>query len=91
MITYFIFHNNPQVKKFRNDIMKAVNTPVNAVSAQSGRQLLDQLRRLTKLLSGDRVEITGGKLVSIAAIPSGKAYCQETLARKLVVSTYIFN
>ncbi len=77
------------MKKFRNDIMKAVNTPINAISVQSGRQLLDQLRRLSKLLAGERVEIAGGRQVSIAALPSGKAYCVETLARKLVVSLFM--
>ncbi|XP_072018394.1 uncharacterized protein [Amphiura filiformis] len=76
--------SDAEVKNFRTDIMKAVNTPINVISVQSARQLLDQLQRLSKLLAGERVEISGGRQVSIAALPSAKAYCLEALARKLV-------
>lgn len=71
------------LKKFRFDLQKAVNTPVNAISSVSGGHLKDKYDKLLKLLSGDRVRV-GDIYVSCALHPQGIPYCTDLLAKKLV-------
>lgn len=71
------------LKKFRFDLQKAVNTPVNAISSVSGGHLKDKFDKLLKLLSGDRVQV-GDVYVSCALHPQGIPYCTDLLAKKLV-------
>lgn len=75
---------DPQLKKFRFDLQKAVSIPVNAISTQSGEHLMDKITRLRRLLSGQPVEVTG-KSLSINQHPEAKLYCCNLLAKKLVV------
>ena len=74
-----------QVKKYRFDLQKAISTPINAISGQSGEHLLDKIRRLRAVLSGQRVQVTG-RQVSASDHPQGGAYCFNLLAQKIVVS-----
>ena len=74
-----------QVKKYRFDLQKAISTPVNAISSQSGQHLLDKIRRLQEVLSGRPVPVMG-RQVSASSHPQGKAYCFNLLAQKIVVS-----
>lgn len=71
------------LKKYCFDIQKAINTPINAVSSQSGAHFMDKLRRLQNLLNGQTVEV-GTKKVSAVSHPAGMAFCKELLAKKLV-------
>ena len=59
------------MKQYRFDLQKAVTTPVNAISDQSPSHLLDKIQRLTKLLSGNSVQVTG-KEVSANSHPAGQ-------------------
>ena len=78
--------NDPQFKKYRFDLQKAVSTPVNAISAQSGEHLYDKIVRLRRLLSGQPVQVAG-KTLNIKSHPAARLYCVNLLAKKIVVST----
>ena len=80
--------NDPQAKKYRFDLQKAVSTPVNAISAQSGEHLYDKIMRLRKLLSGQPVQVAG-KTLTINSHPAARLYCVNLLAKKIVVSTLV--
>ena len=75
---------DPNSKKYKFDLQKAISTPINAISGQSGEHLMDKIRRLSSVLSGRRVRVTGRE-VSACDHPQGKAYCFNLLARKIVV------
>ena len=58
-------------KQYKFDLHKAVTTPINAISDQSPSHLLDKIQRLTKLLSGQSIQV-GGKQISISKHPAAK-------------------
>ncbi|XP_011667038.2 nucleoporin GLE1 [Strongylocentrotus purpuratus] len=70
------------VKKYRFDLQKAVNTPINSVSVQSGSHLLDKLHRIKDLLSGLEVQMTNRRVK--ATQPTGVIYVKDLAAKKLV-------
>lgn len=74
---------DPNMKKFRFDCQKAVNTPVNAISSLSGPHIREKFDKLYKLLKGERV-LVADVHVSAAQHPQGLAYCTSLLARKIV-------
>ena len=78
-----------QVKKYKFELQKAVNTPINAISAISGSHLRDKLQRVCALLSGQQVEV-GGRKVSASDHPGGVAFCKDLFAKKIVVCVPIF-
>lgn len=74
----------PKLKQFKFACQKAVNIPLNAISAVSSQHLADKYARLAALLSGRNVE-AGGATVCAAQHPHGVAFCANLLARKMVV------
>lgn len=74
---------DPNLKKYRFDCQKAVNTPVNAISPLNGSHIKDKFQKLSDLLNGNKVLI-GDAYISAAQHPQGKAYCTDLLARKIV-------
>lgn len=76
--------SDPKLKQFRFALQKAVNIPLNAISAVSSQHLHDKYRRLSDLLAGQRVE-AGGTTACAAQHPQGVAFCTELLARKFVL------
>lgn len=64
-------NTDKSLKQYKFDLHKAVTTPINAISDQSPSHLLDKIQRLTKLLSGQSVQV-GGKQISIAKHPAAK-------------------
>ncbi|KAF2900724.1 hypothetical protein ILUMI_05465 [Ignelater luminosus] len=76
--------NNNSYKQFRFDCKKAVNIPVNAISAVNTHHLLDKYNRLTDLLSGKIVE-AGNTRVCASKHPQGVAFCMNLLAKKFVL------
>ena len=90
-LTFYIFafgsvHSSflTQLKKYKFDLQKAVNTPINAISAVSGLHLKDKLQRVCGLLSGQHVEV-GGHRVTAGDHPGGVAFCKDLFAKKIVV------
>jgi hypothetical protein len=65
-------------------LQKAVNIPVNAISAVSGAHLRDKLQRLLVLLSGQQVEITNSK-ISVQEHPAALPFCKYLFAKMVVV------
>ncbi|XP_026760773.2 mRNA export factor Gle1 [Galleria mellonella] len=74
---------NVNLKKFRFDCQKAVNTPVNALSSVSGLHIKDKYEKLSKLLKGDRVQVLD-TYVTATQHPQGLFYCTALLAKKIV-------
>lgn len=74
---------NVALKKYRFELQKAINTPVNAISSQSGTHLRDKLERLIKLLTKHPVE-TSDRQISISDHPQGQQFCLDLLAKKFV-------
>lgn len=75
--------DDANMKKFRFNCQKAVNTPVNAISAVSPQHLEDKYVKLRQLLSGMSV-VTGDVQFSAAEHPLGIQYCTILLAKKFV-------
>lgn len=71
------------MKAYRFNCQKAINTPVNAISAVSREHFVDKFNKLDALLSGQPVK-TGDTAVSINGHPLGKVYCTMLLAKKFV-------
>lgn len=82
--TYSDLVNDISLKQFRFDCKKAINIPVNAISAVNNEHLLDKYVRLYKLLSGQTV-IVNDKQVDASQHPQGVAFCMDLLARKFVL------
>ena len=78
-----------QLKVYRFDLQKAVNTPINSISVQSASHIKDKVQRLCNLLDGRPVEVVG-KRVSTATHPQAPAldYCRSLFAKKIVVSLF---
>lgn len=76
--------NNDSFKQFKFDCKKAINIPVNAISAVNSQHLLDKYNRLSGLLMGKRIEV-GGTLVCASQHPQGIAFSTNLLARKFVL------
>uniref|UniRef100_UPI00358DDB86 mRNA export factor GLE1 isoform X2 n=1 Tax=Myxine glutinosa TaxID=7769 RepID=UPI00358DDB86 len=73
----------PQVKKIRSDINRAVAIPINQISSNAGSHLRDILSRLLALLSGKTIT-SGGHMVSVSLHPQGLSFAQMKLAEKFV-------
>lgn len=78
-----VLSSTSQLKKLKFDLQKAVNIPVNAISAVSGAHLRDKLQRLLVLLSGQQVEITN-KRFSVNEHPAALTFCKHLIAKMVV-------
>ncbi|XP_025092807.1 nucleoporin GLE1-like [Pomacea canaliculata] len=78
----FIKNKDQQMKKFRFELQKAVNTPVNAISPVSRAHLLDILKRLQTLLRGQVVHVSD-KSISACSVPEGIDFCKNLVARMI--------
>lgn len=74
---------NVNMKKFRFDCQKAVNTPVNALSSVSSTHMKDKYEKLYKLLKGESVQVLD-IYFTVTQHPHGVAYCTALLAKKIV-------
>ncbi|KFB45098.1 hypothetical protein ZHAS_00013017 [Anopheles sinensis] len=75
--------DDPSMKTYRFNCQKAINVPVNAISAVSREHLIDKYERLAALLSGQNVKV-GDATVSINGHPLGRTYCTMLMAKKFV-------
>lgn len=74
---------NSSLKKFKFDCKKAVNIPINAISAANPHHLLDKYNKLSNLLSGKTVTI-GDSQICATQHPQGVAFCMDLLAKKFI-------
>lgn len=78
-----VLSSTSQLKKLKFDLQKAVNIPVNAISAVSGAHMRDKLQRLLVLLSGQQLEIAN-KRVSVNEHPAALTFCKHLIAKMVV-------
>lgn len=82
--SYRQFAEDASLKQYRFDLKKAVNIPVNAISAVNARHLLDKYDRLHNLMAG-RPVIVGETQITATKHPQGIAFCADLIAEKLVL------
>ncbi|XP_050079784.1 mRNA export factor Gle1 [Anopheles maculipalpis] len=75
--------DDPSMKTYRFNCQKAINVPVNAISAVNREHFIDKYNKLAALLSGQNVK-AGDGVVSINGHPLGRTYCTMLLAKKFV-------
>jgi len=66
----------------------AVNVPVNAISPTSANHLQDKFFKMSRLISGQRVETGHGKITA-SSHQEGIAFCKNLSAHKCVVSVLV--
>lgn len=81
--SYRDLSTNASLKKYRFELQKAINTPVNAISSQSGSHLRDKLDRLSNMLAGHPIDASDQR-ISVADHPQGRLFCLDLLAQKFV-------
>lgn len=74
---YNEFFQSTSTKQFRFECQKAINIPVNAISAINEQHLIDKYERLHKVLIGRSPQNVGPN-------SQGSAYCKDVLAKKIV-------
>ncbi|XP_008547001.1 mRNA export factor GLE1 [Microplitis demolitor] len=74
---YQNFLLSPETKRFRFECQKAINIPVNTISAASGSDLMDKYNKLRLLLQGNTN-------LNINQYPESVAYCKNLLAKNIV-------
>lgn len=79
--THKSFLQSTATKKFRFECQKAINIPVNAISAVSRQHLRDKYDRLQNLL-------TGKSSPNVMQYPQGLTFCKDHLAKQIVVRTF---
>ncbi|KAK3804425.1 hypothetical protein RRG08_006724 [Elysia crispata] len=79
----FVTNSNPQMKQYRFDLQRAVNTPINAISGLDSHHLRDKLHRLLALLRGQEVKVSG-RSVRADRTPEALLFCQNLVAKMLV-------
>ena len=72
------------------ELKKAVNIPINAISATSKTHLKEKLDTLVGLLTGKQITI-GNKRVSATEHPAALALCKDLFANKIVVRINKYN
>ncbi|RUS77866.1 hypothetical protein EGW08_014379 [Elysia chlorotica] len=82
-INGFVTNSNPQMKQYRFDLQRAVNTPINAISGVDSHHLRDKLHRLVALLRGEEVKVSG-RSVRADRTPEARLFCQNLVAKMLV-------
>lgn len=82
--SYKQFTEDAALKQYRFNLKKAVNIPVNAISAVNSKHLLDKYDRLHNLLVGKPV-IVGETQITATKHPQAIAFCMDLVAEKLVL------
>ncbi|XP_053675953.1 mRNA export factor Gle1 [Anopheles nili] len=75
--------DDPSMKTYRFNCQKAINVPVNTISAVNRDHFIDKFNKLASLLSGQNVK-AGDGVVSINGHPLGRTYCTMLMAKKFV-------
>lgn len=83
MATYRELAQASSLKKFRFECQKAINIPVNAISGVNASHLKEKYETLKSLLMGK-------SSLNISQHPQGVAFCKDILAKKIVVSLFLY-
>lgn len=68
-----VLEDNPELKQFRFDCKKAVNLPVNAITAVSSDHLKDKYNKLNNLLAGKTVVVADSQ-INATKYPQGMCF-----------------
>lgn len=79
----FVDNSDSQMKQYRFDLQRAVNTPINAISGVDSHHLRDKLHRLLALLRGQEVKVSN-RSVRADRTPEALLFCQNLIAKMLV-------
>lgn len=79
-----VIDKDDRLKQFRFDCKKAINLPVNAISAATPAHLMDKYIKLSSLLAGKNVQI-GDTVINASTHNQGIKYCTNFLAHKFVL------
>ncbi|VVC45603.1 GLE1-like [Cinara cedri] len=80
---YFLFLGDDNLKNLRQELIKAINTPVNSISSASSWHMRDKFDKLHALLMCKTVT-TGNSSVSVNSHPHALTFCKDTLAKKII-------
>lgn len=80
---YHGFLHDDNLKSFRNELTKAINTPVNSISSVSSWHMKDKFEKLNALLNCKTVQ-TGNSTVSANSHKDALNFCKDTLAKKII-------
>lgn len=81
---YSKLQNDDKLKQFKFDCKKAINIPVNAISAVNSNHVLDKYNKLRNLLLGKPVNV-GNTSISAGEHQQGIKFCTNLLAKKFVL------
>ncbi|XP_022173587.1 nucleoporin GLE1-like [Myzus persicae] len=80
---YSSFLCNENLKPLRQELVKAINTPVNSISSVSPWHMKDKFEKLDALLKCKTVK-TGNSTVKADSHPDALIFCKDTLAKKII-------
>lgn len=81
--SYSSFLCNDNLKPLRQELVKAINTPVNSISSVSSWHMRDKFEKLDALLKCKTVK-TGNSTVTANNHPDALTFCKDTLAKKII-------
>ncbi|XP_003248018.1 uncharacterized protein LOC100569917 [Acyrthosiphon pisum] len=81
--SYSSFLENDNLKPLRQELVKAINTPVNSISSVSSWHMKDKFEKLDALLKCKTVK-TGNSTVTANSHPDALIFCKDTLAKKII-------
>ncbi|KAL5241194.1 hypothetical protein ACI65C_008604 [Semiaphis heraclei] len=80
---YSSFLCNDNLKPLRQELVKAINTPVNSISSVSSWHMRDKFEKLDALLKCKTVK-TGNSTVTASSHQDALIFCKDTLAKKII-------
>ncbi|VVC44232.1 GLE1-like [Cinara cedri] len=80
---YLPFLHDDNQKTLKQELTKAINTPINSISSVSSWHMKDKFEKLNALLMCKTVK-TGNSSVSANSHQCALAFCKDTLAKKII-------
>lgn len=80
---YISFLQDVDLKCLRQELVKAINTPVNSLSSASPWHMKDKFDKLNALFMCEIVK-SGNSYVSVKCHPCALIFCKDTLAKSIV-------
>ncbi|KAG8192692.1 hypothetical protein JTE90_009718 [Oedothorax gibbosus] len=77
--------SDPRNKKFRFELQKAINTPINSLSSNSGSQIKSKIVKLLTILSGNVPELRGRDMSDNSVAYN---FCANLIAKQFVEQGY---
>ncbi|XP_017044730.1 nucleoporin Gle1 [Drosophila ficusphila] len=75
------------LKQYRTGCQRAINLPLNAISAVSPQHLTQNFDKLYSFFAGQPVKVVNGSTITINDHPLARDYCMLLMAKKFVSQT----